>query len=1039
MANISSAYGTLTLMGNWSAEAIELFHPVLKAWEFHGEFGLRAYGRPTPNRPNVGFSGTGRWSFSGTLDSFDNWTRDWIKHSRPGTNHPLTQEQYDAFLQVMERDDLSIRVEFNDKGEEGYDLDEVGRFTSDGECLSYETLSCVEAEHDWTEVSRASFDGAVQYFQSLAPDADSGQIKKWVKVNIGPSSLFLGGTACLEELYAEDAEGTFDEERFQDFCATFSPKGKAWDAVVEECKETFDWEIDPENHPAEPKIPFWVEHADELEVELEEGQVTYTVHGGASISAAFTNIAEHEELRRRYGWRDEFPWDVPTWKDVKQAAVGRDYVIRIKTDGTAVSALHEGYFNKFDTFTIYTDGDSPIVDVAAGWEDILVLRENGTVSDDVHGYIKDEFQDWTDITAIVMGANHSVGLKKDGTVKAAGENRDGQCDTVNWTGIAAVAAGGNRTFGLKSDGTVVIAGAKGCEAAAGWTDVAALDAGEDFAAGLTRDGRVLLAGKLSEGMEDVLSWTGITAIAAGGWHILGLRADGTVLAAGLDNKGQCQVADWTGVASIAAGNAISIGVKADGTGLCAGDRYAPDEELQLSVSLNVNRSVVHNGSSGKLEPGMTLSAMDHTGEVCVFSSDDLEYQDGADTTIRSMIFRLSPEGTWRRVANSFDPANYGQIAEQVARLEERFGGQFQFDEIFAESADEEDDEPTPDRYNDFLLGAMELLLGMKLRMEITELEHGDLPHFLDEDGNEYFFGWLMFVLETHLSLRATSAETGETMDLTEEQQGQILESLLGAFQNDDSNWTEVDEAWYQAWRSNRNEGPQYEDEGPDDELGPLCIPFDSGEPVKVKGSRFVLAGYFDLCGGDKDKITYMIKYMGGSCTDSVTKATDYVVLGAGGLGQYGRWTYVKAREQIEQGRDLRLIREEDLAAALGDDLWDTVKESYQETQTYQETQNDWWNDSIDFTTVELPALDFQGKRFVLTGTFQHAPEDRDQVKTRIEANGGKCTGSVSDRTDYLVLGSLGEVGEKKVWQARQLQAKGCSIQVISEETLYRFL
>lgn len=270
MANMSSAYGTLTLVGYWSGRAVELFHPVLKSWEFYGEYGMRAYRMPTPNRPSAGFSGTGRWSFSGTLERFDSWTRDWIEDS-PGTSSPLTQEQYDALLRAMARDDLSIRVEFNDKGEEGYDLDEVGVFTSDGESLNYETLSCQEAEHGWKEVEREDFDGAVLYFQRLAPDANPDQIKKWVKVNIGPSGLFYGGTACLGELYAEDAEGTFDEERFQDFCATFSPKGEAWDAVVEECEQEFDWHIDPEHHPAEPEVPFWVEHEDELEVKLEEG------------------------------------------------------------------------------------------------------------------------------------------------------------------------------------------------------------------------------------------------------------------------------------------------------------------------------------------------------------------------------------------------------------------------------------------------------------------------------------------------------------------------------------------------------------------------------------------------------------------------------------------------------------------------------------------------------------------------------------------------------------------------------------------------
>ena len=78
MANISSASGTLTLVGYWSDRAVELFQPVLKSWEFYGAYGMSAYGMPTSNRPSVSFTGSGRWSFAGTLRSFDDWTRDWV-------------------------------------------------------------------------------------------------------------------------------------------------------------------------------------------------------------------------------------------------------------------------------------------------------------------------------------------------------------------------------------------------------------------------------------------------------------------------------------------------------------------------------------------------------------------------------------------------------------------------------------------------------------------------------------------------------------------------------------------------------------------------------------------------------------------------------------------------------------------------------------------------------------------------------------------------------------------------------------------------
>ncbi len=40
---------------------------------------------------------------------------------------------------------------------------------------------------------------------------------------------------------------------------------------------------------------------------------------------------------------------------------------------------------------------------------------------------------------------------------------------------------------------------------------------------------------------------------------------------------------------------------------------------------------------------------------------------------------------------------------------------------------------------------------------------------------------------------------------------------------------------------------------------------------------------------------------------------------------------------------------------------------------------------------------------MLTGTLPHL--SRDEAKTRIEAAGGKVTGSVSKKTDYVVVGA----------------------------------
>ena len=56
-------------------------------------------------------------------------------------------------------------------------------------------------------------------------------------------------------------------------------------------------------------------------------------------------------------------------------------------------------------------------------------------------------------------------------------------------------------------------------------------------------------------------------------------------------------------------------------------------------------------------------------------------------------------------------------------------------------------------------------------------------------------------------------------------------------------------------------------------------------------------------------------------------------------------------------------------------------------------------------TTSLPAPDgpLQGKIFVLTGTLPHLK--REEARQKIESAGGKVTGSVSKKTDYLVAGA----------------------------------
>ena len=118
---------------------------------------------------------------------------------------------------------------------------------------------------------------------------------------------------------------------------------------------------------------------------------------------------------------------------------------------------------------------------------------------------QDKLENWTDIIAISAGNSYCLGLKKDGTVVAVGNNTYNQCDVDNWTDIIALSAGGSHSLGLKSDGTVLT----------------------------------------TNQQADVEKWENIVSISAGNSYSLGLQSDGNVIAAGKGNYyGQCNVSDW---------------------------------------------------------------------------------------------------------------------------------------------------------------------------------------------------------------------------------------------------------------------------------------------------------------------------------------------------------------------------------------------------------------------------------------------------------------------------------------------------------------
>ena len=218
--------------------------------------------------------------------------------------------------------------------------------------------------------------------------------------------------------------------------------------------------------------------------------------------------------------------------------------------------------------------------LAAGRGHTVGLRSDGTVvAAGENNYGQCNVSGWMDIVTVAAGASHTVGLRSDGTVTATAYTYGSlniynfQYRVGDWTDIVAVAAGWWHTVGLRSDGTVVAAGENNygqCNVS-DWTDIVAVAAGEYHTVGLRSDGTVVATGWNDYGECDVSGWTDIVAVAAGWWHTVALRSDGTVVAAGLNRDGQCDVSGWTDIVAVAAGGGHTVGLRSDGTVVAVGD------------------------------------------------------------------------------------------------------------------------------------------------------------------------------------------------------------------------------------------------------------------------------------------------------------------------------------------------------------------------------------------------------------------------------------------------------------------------------------
>ena len=218
--------------------------------------------------------------------------------------------------------------------------------------------------------------------------------------------------------------------------------------------------------------------------------------------------------------------------------------------------------------------------IVMGLNHTVGLKSDSTVVATGSKYGQCDTGSWRDIIEISAGNFHTVGLKIDGTVVAVGNNEKGQCNTKSWRGIVSIIAAFENTYGLKADGTVVSVGKNDmgqCNTGS-WRDIRAISAGDSHTVGLKSDGSVVAIGSNDYGQCNTDSWKDIIAISASYRYTVGLKADGTVVAVGYNKDGQCNTKSWIGIVEISTEGTryggdicgITVGLKEDGTVVSVG-------------------------------------------------------------------------------------------------------------------------------------------------------------------------------------------------------------------------------------------------------------------------------------------------------------------------------------------------------------------------------------------------------------------------------------------------------------------------------------
>ncbi|OJJ15750.1 DNA ligase (NAD(+)) LigA [marine bacterium AO1-C] len=140
-------------------------------------------------------------------------------------------------------------------------------------------------------------------------------------------------------------------------------------------------------------------------------------------------------------------------------------------------------------------------------------------------------------------------------------------------------------------------------------------------------------------------------------------------------------------------------------------------------------------------------------------------------------------------------------------------------------------------------------------------------------------------------------------------------------------------------------------------------------------------------------------------------------------------THFKTMDAIQQASQEELVAVEDIGGRIAESLIEHFKDQ-DNLDIIQRLQAHGLQFEDNTPAVQKDSDKLDNKTFVVSGTFKHF--SRDEMKQKIEANGGKVVSSISKKLDYLIAGD--KMGPSKLDKAKKL-----NVTMISEDDFLQMI